>query len=162
MLVKLEDGIPSKWPVTAAMLKHENPNISFPSDLTGINISEYGFALFQHSDPDEYNAIYQTVEEVAPTLVDGVYVQSWSISDIYTSDERTALEEAEAAQLLIIRAEEHRGQREELLARSDWTQVADAPVDATAWATYRQALRDLPTHSNWPNLEDADWPNKPN
>lgn len=31
------------------------------------------------------------------------------------------------------------------LARTDWTQVADAPVDKTAWATYRQALRDLPT-----------------
>ena len=30
------------------------------------------------------------------------------------------------------------------LARTDWTQVADAPVDAAAWATYRQALRDLP------------------
>jgi len=31
------------------------------------------------------------------------------------------------------------------LARTDWTQVADAPVNASAWATYRQALRDLPT-----------------
>lgn len=30
------------------------------------------------------------------------------------------------------------------LSRTDWTQVADAPVDAAAWATYRQALRDLP------------------
>jgi len=30
------------------------------------------------------------------------------------------------------------------LAKSDWTQVADAPVDKAAWATYRQALRDLP------------------
>ena len=30
------------------------------------------------------------------------------------------------------------------LARTDWTQVADAPVDAEAWAVYRQALRDLP------------------
>jgi hypothetical protein len=30
------------------------------------------------------------------------------------------------------------------LASTDWTQVADAPVDASAWATYRQALRDLP------------------
>ena len=30
------------------------------------------------------------------------------------------------------------------LARTGWTQVADAPVDASAWATYRQALRDLP------------------
>jgi hypothetical protein len=30
------------------------------------------------------------------------------------------------------------------LAKSDWTQVADAPVDKAAWAIYRQALRDLP------------------
>jgi hypothetical protein len=30
------------------------------------------------------------------------------------------------------------------LTRTDWTQVADAPADKAAWATYRQALRDLP------------------
>ena len=30
------------------------------------------------------------------------------------------------------------------LAISDWTQLPDAPVDKAAWATYRQALRDLP------------------
>ena len=30
------------------------------------------------------------------------------------------------------------------LAASDWTQLADVPVDKAAWATYRQALRDLP------------------
>jgi len=35
-------------------------------------------------------------------------------------------------------------QRDRLLAESDWTQVADAPVNRQAWATYRQALRDLP------------------
>jgi hypothetical protein len=34
--------------------------------------------------------------------------------------------------------------RDTELARTDWTQVADAPTDKTAWATYRQALRDLP------------------
>ena len=30
------------------------------------------------------------------------------------------------------------------LAATDWTQVADAPCDKAAWATYRQKLRDLP------------------
>jgi hypothetical protein len=30
------------------------------------------------------------------------------------------------------------------LTRTDWTQLADVPVDKAAWATYRQALRDLP------------------
>ena len=34
--------------------------------------------------------------------------------------------------------------RNDELTQTDWTQVSDAPVDASAWATYRQALRDLP------------------
>ena len=30
------------------------------------------------------------------------------------------------------------------LSRTDWTQLSDSPADKAAWATYRQALRDLP------------------
>lgn len=40
--------------------------------------------------------------------------------------------------------------RDKELARTDWTQVADAPVNAAAWATYRQALRDLPASNKDP------------
>ena len=45
------------------------------------------------------------------------------------------------------------------LARTDWTQVIDSPVDQAAWATYRQALRDLPAQGG--NAEDAEFPNEP-
>jgi hypothetical protein len=31
------------------------------------------------------------------------------------------------------------------LTRTDWTQVLDSVCDKLAWATYRQALRDLPS-----------------
>ena len=55
----------------------------------------------------------------------------------------------------------NRSTRDSLLSDSDWTQVADAPVDATAWATYRQALRDITDHANFPHLDEADWPVKP-
>ena len=61
-------------------------------------------------------------------------------------------------------AAEHRETRNELLAESDWTQTNDSPLtdDAkTSWATYRTALRNLPSNENWPSLEDADWPTKP-
>ena len=57
-----------------------------------------------------------------------------------------------------------RAQRNQLLAQSDWTQVADAPGDKAAWATYRQALRNLPSTSTdpdaliWPNSPDAPAP----
>jgi hypothetical protein len=40
--------------------------------------------------------------------------------------------------------------RDKELTRTDWTQVADAPVDQAAWAIYRQALRDLPASKTDP------------
>lgn len=49
--------------------------------------------------------------------------------------------------------------RDRLLIASDWTQVADAPVDQAAWAAYRQALRDFP--ATWEPGEIADFPNPP-
>lgn len=39
---------------------------------------------------------------------------------------------------------------QELLA-TDWTQAADSTADKAAWATYRQALRDLPKQNADPN-----------
>jgi hypothetical protein len=52
-----------------------------------------------------------------------------------------------------------RNQRNRLLTESDWTQVADAPVDRDAWATYRQALRDFP--ATWTEGPEADFPDTP-
>ena len=45
------------------------------------------------------------------------------------------------------------------LARTDWTQIADAPTNKEAWATYRQALRDLPAQGG--SADDAEFPNAP-
>ena len=49
--------------------------------------------------------------------------------------------------------------RDALLAASDWTQVADAPVDAAAWAAYRQTLRDIPQDFATP--DEVVWPTPP-
>jgi hypothetical protein len=56
-------------------------------------------------------------------------------------------------------AQAFRYNRDRLLAASDWTQVADAPVDAAAWATYRQALRDVPQQEGFP--DNITWPEAP-
>ena len=56
-------------------------------------------------------------------------------------------------------ASEARAKRNELLAASDWTQVLDAPVDQTAWAIYRQELRDITTQPGFP--ENINWPMQP-
>ena len=57
-------------------------------------------------------------------------------------------------------ATSNRSTRDAKLAETDWTGMSDVTMSSDI-TTYRQALRDLPTHSNWPNLEDADWPTKP-
>ena len=48
------------------------------------------------------------------------------------------------------------------LANSDWTQAADSPLSSdkkTEWATYRQALRDLPTNET--DAHHLTWPTAP-
>ena len=54
---------------------------------------------------------------------------------------------------------EVRRERDRLLDASDWTQAPDAPVDAQAWADYRQALRDIP--QDFASPDDVVWPEQP-
>ena len=55
---------------------------------------------------------------------------------------------------------ELRVKRNALLAASDWTQLPDAPTaNAAAWKVYRQALRDLPQQTVYPN--EPQWPTAP-
>ena len=55
-------------------------------------------------------------------------------------------------------ATQARAKRNGLLRQSDWSQLPDANVDKAIWATYRQALRDLPSQKDFPNIE---MPTKP-
>jgi hypothetical protein len=52
-----------------------------------------------------------------------------------------------------------RSTRDTKLKDTDWTQIADATVNKTVWATYRQALRDVPTQSGFPWT--ITWPTQP-
>ena len=42
------------------------------------------------------------------------------------------------------------------LVATDWAMTSDAPTDKSAWAAYRQELRDLPS-----NIQDIDNPSIP-
>ena len=54
------------------------------------------------------------------------------------------------------KAEEVREDRNALLVASDWTQIADAPVDQGAWAVYRQELREITSQEGFP--DNIIWP----
>ena len=51
-------------------------------------------------------------------------------------------------------------ERNRLLVRSDWTQLPDVPLATkTAWAEYRQALREVPEQPGFPT--EITWPTPP-
>ena len=52
-----------------------------------------------------------------------------------------------------------RAQRNRKLADCDWTQLDDSVQDKSSWATYRQALRDVPQNNADPF--DISWPTGP-
>ena len=81
----------------------------------------------------------------------------------FTAEEETEWDAAEvewASKADDRAAAQNRETRNNLLADTDWMSGSDVAM-ADNWKTYRQGLRDLPTHSNWPNLADSDWPTKP-
>lgn len=62
------------------------------------------------------------------------------------------------AKTIVVTWDDVRARRNKLLLQTDYTQLADWPGDKAAWATYRQALRDI-TESGEPS--DVVWPTAP-
>ena len=88
------------------------------------------------------------------------YVARDMFADIEGGDTKAEQEAAYQATLDANTAAGHRTTRDAKLAETDFYALSDVTM-SSAMTTYRQALRDLPTHDNWPNLEDADWPTQP-
>jgi len=121
-------------------------NYCYARRLTEEQVVHFGVHKKQIVTPPYHDAATQHLEEGPALLIDGVWTQNYIVTDL-SADESAA---KVGAQWTVIRAE-----RNKLLAESDWTQLPDAPVDAAAWATYRQALRDITTEANpfaivWP------------
>jgi hypothetical protein len=89
-----------------------------------------------------HNRDTQVLDRVDPYILNG-----W----VYTVQVRDMNEEELAAHIAS-KAAQKRAERDRALSASDWTQVLDAPVDRTEWATYRQALRDLPQAEGFPDV----------
>ena len=93
---------------------------------------------------------YQVAFRDGVVQMDGKWFTKYSVADM--DAEAIAAKDAEQAKSV-------REQRSQKLKDSDWTQVADAPVDKAAWATYRQALRDITSQAGFP--WDIQWPAQP-
>lgn len=160
MYVKLVDNVPSEWPVSDVRIRHDNPSVSFPKDMSLIDVTSYGFAPFEYADRPEHNSEYQNCTEIEPVLTNGIYVQTWRIEDKYTAEERTAYDAQKEIDRIANLYIENTQIRHSRLQETDWWATSDRTMTPEQ-ISYRQALRDITLHENWPDLEEADWPVKP-
>jgi len=156
MYCKVVNSQVSKYPYTLDNLRKDNPSVSFPNLITNSLAAEFGcHMVFKENTPDFDPLTQKIVESDTPVLTDGKWMVTKSVESM-TSEEISSANEAKAAY--------NRALRDRYLASTDWTQFNDSPLDNAAkqsWATYRQALRDITDHANWPHLSDDDWPTKP-
>ena len=145
-----------------------HPNTSLPTLLTSDILDEFGADPVLEGPQATGGDVYQFSMRQGVEEVNGQWFTKYVLGPIFQDipaqgdqPAQTAAEQ-EAAYKAAKDAEQAksvRDQRDRLLSESDWTQVADAPVDKQAWAIYRQALRDVPEQAGFPwNVE---WPQKP-
>ena len=106
--------------------------------------------------------VYQYSMRQGVEQIGGKWHTKYVLGPIFTDNEDATAAEQEAAykaQKDADQAKLVRDDRNKRLTETDWTQVADAPVDKAAWATYRQALRDVPSQAGFP--WDIQWPTQP-
>ena len=125
----------------------------YQTDLNGVFV---GTTTADQDPLDSTNWLIPAgcVETAPPTITDSRLAKwsgtEWVVEDIPITEPDP---EPVAPEVSV------RAKRDNLLSTSDWTQVDDSPVDKSAWPTYRQALRDVPAQSGFPNT--ITWPNKP-
>jgi len=120
------------------------PNTSFGDRGPSLEwIAEQGYYVISVWKP--YNHATEKLVSAAPHLFDGMCC----LVDVepMTADELKSRVDTQWAVI--------RNQRNQMLKDTDWTQVADAPVDNLTWAIYRQELRDITTQANPFNIT---WP----
>jgi len=152
MFVKVTNGQVDRFPYTIGDLRRENPTTSFPKQLSNAILSEHNIHSVTISERPTFDGRTQRLtQNEIPQSTDSGWVIGWTIVD-KTSDQIQEYDDKIAKSV--------RDHRNTLLAETDYFALTDVTMDA-AMTTYRQALRDITAHDNWPNLESGDWPTKP-
>jgi hypothetical protein len=156
MYVKVTNGTVDTYPYNVGQLRRDNPNTSFPKKVPDQMLADYGIFPVTRADAPSIDTRTQVVTQKAvPELVGDNWVIGWDVSS-KTSEEIKAHDNSSAVA--------NRSKRDALLSATDWVVImhtekgTNIPADMEL---YRQSLRDITSHVNWPHLGDDDWPVKP-
>ena len=149
---------------TISQFKASYPNTSFPKVITADILDSFGYDPVLNGAQATVTAPYGVSIRDGVEQIDGQWFTKFVAGPVFTDNDDTTAAEQETAYRARIdaeAAERVRTERNKKLSDTDWTQLADSSANATAWGTYRQALRDLPVSSgdDWPH--NVTWPTEP-
>ena len=156
LLVKTSNGQVEQFPYTLGDLRRDNPQTSFPKRIGDAILASHGIYHVMPEPQPEHDPLVQTLvrdpephnnetavdEETGETYETGRWVIGYTV-------ENKPQDQAEDAV---------RNQRNRLLQDTDWMALSDNTM-SPAWATYRQALRDITEQTGFPY--SVNWPTKP-
>jgi hypothetical protein len=151
LYVKAINNVIIVYPYTQTDLIRDNPSTSFPvGGLSTADLHEWNVFPVEFSVQPIFSPLTERLVEKPPIYNGSSWIQQWKVE----ARSQAEIDASTAAQAEVIRQD-----RNKRLADCDWTQLADAPVNAQAWLEYRQSLRDITAQLGFP--WDITWPAPP-
>ncbi len=153
---------------TQGQWRSANPNMSLPRVWKAATLDALNLDPVLRSPAATVGQYQTSARDGVEQDSSGNWVEKYVARDMFadTTDEdgvTTTKAEHEAAYQATLdakAAEAVRKQRDDLIAATDYFALTDVTMDSDM-TSYRQALRDITDHVNFPYLEEADWPVKP-
>ncbi len=149
---------------TQGQWRNEFANMSLPRVWKAATLDALDLDPVLKSPAATVGAYQTSVRDGVVQDANGNWVENYVARDMFSDDPElgTKAEQEAAYQATLDErtATANRATRDTKLAETDFYALSDVTMSAEM-TTYRQALRDITTHSNWPNLSDDDWPVKP-
>ena len=129
----IHDVEPTQW---------DADNFCFARRLTEEQADKFGVTKIQIVTAPYYNPATQSREEGPAILSQGVWSQTYVVSNLSSEDVSTKYQ---------LKSSEIRDARDRMIAATDWTQLPDVPQSIKdKWVPYRKALRDVPQQAGFP------------
>ena len=143
-----------------------NPNVSLPKVWNENVYEALGIDPVLETPKPATTGDYKViVRDGSEQDANSNWVQKWAERDMFsdTTEDGVTTTKAEheaayQAKLDADKAESVRSERDQKLKNTDWMGLSDVTMSED-WKTYRQALRDVPGQSAFPN--DITWPSEP-
>lgn len=154
MYAKIQNGSAVKSPYTTDDLRKDNPQTSFPSEMSDALLAEYGVVnvvITTKPNVDHTkNVIFATPQFNQET-------QQWET--VWVVEDAT---QEEINERVLAETEKVRKERNALIAETDWIVTKNLELNQNVpgkWEVYRQDLRDIPSQAGFPH--NVTWPVKP-